>query len=630
MGTSASLIPLPEHNQGPRNTFQTSMGNQSMGVVHSNLSTRFDTTAKSLAYPNRPLFETQMYRVLGLDEMPAGQTVIVAIMTYGGFNQEDSIIFNQGSIDRGLFLMVVTKSYKAIAKSTGNSEVAETFEYPAVKKGDPMLYEALDSNGIARVGADVGEGYVLISKKRRIGRPPNHIDSYEQVVVGVGITNARVDKVMITTNAEGNRVAFVRIRQVRKPEEGDKFAPRHAQKGTAAAIYPEEDMPEVAYGPNKGMRPDIIVNPHSIPSRMTIAWLIEIIASKLAALTGERLNATAFRRFDVNQLMANLRQYGFSGGGKEILKSGTTGKLLRDVGGKRYAARIFIGPCYYQALRHNVLDKIQMRQRGPVKQQHRQPVSGRANRGGQRLGEMERDALISHGASALLRERLCLSSDAYTTVFCSRCGTVAIANHEDNSYTCRTCGDDGKFGTCTIPYAYKLLLHLLSGAGFRVTHKMREVPKKVTRKYLPPPPTLTLSKVVASVPIVPLRRPLTAPLKRVTSEQQIEEVEVKPMDLGLSAGDGETIFLPESPKGKEEEEEVPEPVHVPTKAPTKLAPIKARAKASPRAVPAKAPTKVPTKGLVQPIKAVSKQVKVKIPTAAKKTPRSVIPVRKPT
>ena len=1138
MGTSASLIPLPDHNQGPRNTFQTSMGNQSMGIVHSNLSTRFDTTAKALAYPSRPLFETQMYRVLGLDEMPAGQTVIGAIMTYGGFNQEDSIIFNQGSIDRGLFLMVVTKSYKAIAKSTGNSEVTETFEYPAVKKGDPMLYEALDSNGIARVGADVGEGYVLISKKRRIGRPPSHIDSYEQVVVGVGITNARVDKVMITTNAEGNRVAFVRIRQIRKPEEGDKFAPRHAQKGTAAAIYPEADMPEVAYGPNKGMRPDIIINPHCfpadtpvtlpcgisreigsfsadggekvwscddttgglvqshslgqelkglkslvkvhmedgrsvkctpdhkfltinngtyewvqaselpgkrvatgldapldkpeldvgsewslstveytfdlktsenrekslafarilgyvltdgcvsarddlthgyastvclghmldaevfvadvnlitgktpaitdskgvynvrlpaplsgaigklpgvqhghrasqattwpdfivdtncplsvlreflgglfggdgitphiidrkgidggatflvpggfsqtamvdhatnletkmqqladllerlcvpvarvdkltalrvsetsyrpsdgikrlesrlhltastafgekvgfryciqkmcrisaanaywrfqesvkaqhdkvairandlyeagyargrtnkrslevalqlsraefmaseislndhyalsnlqdmrnrrahdnfkltqfdyahipdaaaffksigvfswfervtsapnyivkrgsnfvpsfnlkvvgvtksraekvydigvakthsflangltvhncIPSRMTIGMLIEIVASKLAAITGERMNATAFRNFDINQLMANLRQYGFSGGGKEVMKSGTTGKLLRDVGGRRYAARIFIGPCYYQALRHNVLDKIQMRQRGPVKQQHRQPVSGRANRGGQRLGEMERDALSAHGASALLKERLCLSSDAYTTVFCSRCGTVAIANHEDNSYTCRTCGDDGKFGTCTVPYAYKLLLHLLSGAGFRVTHKMTEVPKKITRKYVPPPVQLPTKSAV----LPPVPQPLRHPLKRATVIPEPEQAEVKPMDLSSALGEDETIFLPSSPKGKEEE-----PVPLPARPPIKLAPLKARTapKTSPRAVG----VKVPTKGLVAPIKAVSKQAKLKIP--AKKTPRSSIPVRKPT
>lgn len=474
LGFSASLIPLINHNQAPRNTYQCSMGRQALGVHHSNHTTRFDTTSKCLAYPSRPLFETQMSEVIGIDELPAGQTVMLAIMTYTGYDQEDAIIMNKSSIERGLFRMVVYKAYKAIAKNIG--EIMESFARPPLdQRHDKDIFHAITENGIARVGAIVKEGDVLISKLRRISNINK--EEYDFVKVGVGQQGV-VDKVLYTTNHEDKPVVSVKIRTVRAPIVGDKFASRQAQKATIGLILPEQDMPFIASGPNAGMTPDIIFNPHGIPSRMTLALLLEIVMSKVGALRGERMNATAFRSFDLQELMRNLKQYGYSDSGKEVMISGVTGKPLRDPTGKGFA-RIFVGPSYYQALRHHVLDKIQMRARGAVKQISRQPVSGRANRGGQRFGEMERDALISHGASAFLRERLCLASDVYDTVMCRTCGTIAVANANKNNYDCPKCGDNAKFGACQIPYAYKLLMHLLAGAGFNMTHTLAEKKPKL-------------------------------------------------------------------------------------------------------------------------------------------------------
>ena len=940
---AVSIIPLPETNPGPRLTYQAGMGKQALGIYHSNHIERFETTAKVLAYPSRPLFETQMNEVLGLNELPAGEMVILAITTYGGYSQEDAIIMSQGAIDRGLFRYTVYKTYKSVQKRTRFA--VEEFGRPEIRKGEPEeRYHAIDENGLPRLGSFVREGDCVIGKIRKFittGKVENASSYVEIKQEGV------IDRVLVSTNPEGNRVVKVKIRQVRKPILGDKFAcfspdheiltengwiniteltlshkvctlnsktgkifydhptklhqydcndnlisfrngkvdllvtknhnmfcknkfgvkyelvqaqecigkkkyfsnmigeflvsdddlayvpyngkvycctvpsgiiyvrrngkpvwtgnSRYAQKGTIGMILPDEDMPFTA----DGVRPDIIINPHCfpkdtpvsthkgyskrigdfseeggekvwcfdenndtltvsksmgmeskgkreiirvflqdgrvmkctpdhrlltvengkyewvqaqhcsgkkivcglempldkpeldqgstwkletaeydftldtnenrektlafarilgyvltdkrasnkydilsiqedldinasvyedielnnngfpifiledncpksiireflgslfgqcsdipkleenklsfvwktdctqelsilleklgldvkiyktynkiyinfknsqdfalnigfrynlilsyklsaaltywrhkenggqlnlnewfnyikynknnntftldiiklesegieevydigvydhhnflahgtvvhncIPSRMTIGKLIEIVTSKVAAFDGERVNATGFRRFDVKEFMRNLVQYGYASSGKERMYSGLTGKPLQ--------ALIFTGPCYYQALRHHVSDKIQMRARGGVKALTRQPVGGRKRGGGQRVGEMERDAIISHGASAFLNERLCLVSDAYETVYCSNCGTIAIANHIDNKYVCRKCEDDAEFGTCTIPYSFKLLTQLLAGAHYKVTLNLKK------------------------------------------------------------------------------------------------------------------------------------------------------------
>jgi DNA-directed RNA polymerase beta subunit len=224
---------------------------------------------------------------------------------------------------------------------------------------------------------------------------------------------------------------------------------------------PAEDMPVTM----NGITPDIIINPTAIPSRMTIGKLIEVVASKYGALANERINGTSFRNFDLDELRENLRQYGYNVSGKERLISGKTGKML--------SAEIFMGPSFYMAHRHHVLDKEQKRSTGAKTQLTHQPVGGRKHRGGQRVGEMERDALASHGASEVLRERLCTVSDAYEAVFCKECGTMSIVDFSDGRFECRTC-EEADFGKCTIPYAFKLLSHLLAGAGVKISMDMKE------------------------------------------------------------------------------------------------------------------------------------------------------------
>lgn len=815
LSMAVGIIPLPETNPGPRLTYQAGMGKQSLGIYHSNHSSRFDTTSKLLAFPSRPMFETQINQVIGLDELPAGDTVILAITVYGGFSQEDSIIMSQGAIDRGLFRSVVYKTYKSvIGKKIKNTE--EYFGRPEIKKGEEGRYAAIDERGVPRIGSFVKEGDCIIGKVRKnftTGKLENASSFVEVKQEGI------IDKVLVTTNSDGNRVIKVKIRQIRKPVMGDKFAcytpdhevltlnkgwiqitdltledevatlvpdenedklvyqkptniqnyeydgemyhiknqqidlcvtpnhrmyikprraekytikhaedifgkrvrykkdalyepineiteliipaynekqkiktisikpfctlfgifiaegwvsyakgfeyridiaankprvrealkniceelnlkysceslskkwfiwdlqigeylkefsvgavnkflpswcfqlsqensrflleglmlgdghktkqtgsytyytsseklannvtqlalhagwsgnskirseagstatyddrdiktttnayaipiirsknnpevnhghvreqniqveewldykgnvhcctvdsgiiyvrrngkpvwsgnSRYAQKGTIGLILPEEDMPFTS----SGLRPDAIINPHSMPSRMTVGKLIEIVTSKTAAFTGERVNATGFRRFEVKEFMRNLKEYGYSSSGKERLYSGFDGKPLE--------AMIYIGPCYYQALRHQVADKIQMRARGDISQLTRQPVGGRKRGGGQRVGEMERDAIISHGASNILRERLCLVSDAYETVYCGTCGNIAISNIPEDKYVCRVCEDEAVFGTYTVPYAFKHLTQLLLGAGIQTKFEFRPLQKK--------------------------------------------------------------------------------------------------------------------------------------------------------
>jgi DNA-directed RNA polymerase II subunit RPB2 len=462
LGISASLIPLANHNAGPRNTYECSMGRQALGAYHARHTTRFDTTMKCLAYPTRPMFETQMNQIIGLNDVPAGDTVIVAIATYTGYNQEDAIIMKKSSIDRGLFRQVKYKTHKTVQRRT--RDTVEEFGRPEIRPNEkPERYAAIDERGIPRLGSFVREGDCVIGKTRRNLRT-GKVDN-ASIYLGVG-EEGIIDRVLVATNEAGMRVMKVKVRQVRKPIIGDKYASRYAQKATIGLILPDEDMPFSA----SGVSPDIIINPHAIPSRMTLGKMIEIVTSKVAAFEGERVNATIFRQFDVTEFMENLKQYGYSSSGKERLFNGFTGKPME--------AMIFIGPCYYQALRHNVKDKVQMRARGGIKALSHQPTGGRAKKGGQRVGEMERDAIISHGASEFLRERLCTVSDAYTPVYCSTCGTIAVSNYAEDKFICRTCGDNAKFGTCTIPYSYKLLTHMLAGAGYNLTFEMTEAVNK--------------------------------------------------------------------------------------------------------------------------------------------------------
>ena len=461
-GVTASVMPLPDHNMGPRNVYEVGQIKQALGIYYSNYLTRFDITAKMLAFPQRPLFETQLNSLIGFDELPIGQTVTLAIMTYGGYNQEDAIIFNKSSIERGLFKILVFKSVESKqdnkAKKDKGRPFSDKFGLPIISSDkDPNMYKHIDERGVPKIGSTIEKGYPIIGKVRTYLDDNSTKDvSIHATIDEVGI----VDRILYTHNVSNELVIKVSIRQVRNPIVGDKFAASGAQKSTIGVILEDGDMPFIE---RSGITPDVIMNPHSIPSRMTVGTLIEILASKLAALSGERINASAFNEFNVDTLKRNLKQYGFKhqqAEGYERMINGITGEPIN--------AEIFIGPSYYRALRHHVRDKIQSRGTGPITIETHQPVGGRVRGGGLRVGEMERDAFISHGASSILKERLMISSGQYQTVFCSTCGLIALYD-PDLGYRCQQCQDKAEFGRCTIPYSYKYLTNLLAQTGMKLS-----------------------------------------------------------------------------------------------------------------------------------------------------------------
>ncbi|EXX52525.1 DNA-directed RNA polymerase II subunit RPB2 [Rhizophagus irregularis] len=458
LGVSASLIPFPDHNQSPRNTYQSAMGKQAMGVYTTNYQLRMDVLANVLYYPQKPLVTTKVMKYLQFRELPAGINAIVAIMCYGGYNQEDSLIINQSSVDRGLFRSFVYRSYVDYEKKKGilnMEEIMKPNSYTTVglKRGS---YEKLDNDGIVPCGIRVTGNDILIGKVTTLSsevemlgqRKESHI--YRDVSTPLRSTeNGIIDQVIVTTNQDGVKMVKVKVRNTRIPEIGDKFASRHGQKGTIGITYHQEDMPFAA----NGITPDIIINPHAIPSRMTIGHLVECLMGKLSGLTGNEGDATAFNEITVESISRNLKSMGFHHRGLEVMYNGHTGRKL--------VAQIFIGPTYYQRLKHMVQDKIHSRGRGPVNIMTRQPVEGRSREGGLRFGEMERDCMISHGAALFLKERLNDVADAYRIHVCDICGLICIAQVSKNVYSCKICKNSTRVSQVHVPYACKLLFQEL-------------------------------------------------------------------------------------------------------------------------------------------------------------------------
>lgn len=647
LGVCASIIPFSDHNQSPRNTYQSAMGKQAMGVYVTNFNIRLDTLAHLLYYPQKPLVCTKVMEYLRFRELPAGINAIVAIMCYTGYNQEDSLIMNQSSIDRGLFRSVFFRTYTSEEKQQG-SLIVESFERPNpavvknLKRGD---YTKLDSDGLISPGIRVlgddiiigkvspsidDEDEIVIIRKPKVpiftssevgssasvansavdsniskdgnyvGTPSNgdnsrtvsssaivgenapsdagsvgrnsisglgvslgssnfqsgrsirlndshqssvgssygqSYDSYDASPItpssplsegsavsynagaivnsntsevsnspssttfcssgnNVKTTNSKevnydstvanslidesevpiitirpadvkkkykkdcslclrsnengvIDTVMLSTNSKGNKFAKVKVRSVRIPQIGDKFASRHGQKGTIGITYRMEDMPFT----EKGVCPDVIMNPHAVPSRMTIGHLVECLCGKVAAIRGEEGDATPFSKITVQEISRRLLKLGYERYGNEVLYNGHNGKKLKS--------RIFIGPTYYQRLKHMVEDKIHARSRGPLTMITRQPTEGRSRDGGLRFGEMERDCMISHGAAKMLKERLFEESDAYRVHICGQCGLCCVADLEKHVFACSVCGCKTHIAQVYIPYACKLLMQEL-------------------------------------------------------------------------------------------------------------------------------------------------------------------------
>nr|XP_043625222.1 DNA-directed RNA polymerase II subunit RPB2-like [Erigeron canadensis] len=457
LGVCASIIPFPDHNQSPRNTYQSAMGKQAMGIYVTNFQLRMDTLAYVLYYPQKPLVTTRAMEHSHFRQLPAGINAIVAISCYSGYNQEDSVIMNQSSIDRGFFRSLFFRSYRDEEKKTvtlGKERFGKPDRADTMGMRPDAHYSELDHDGLASPGTQVGGEDVIIGKTTSLvqddaqGMASRYTDRDHSTSLRHSETGT-VDQVMLTTNANGLKFVKVRVRSVRIPQIGDKFSSRHGQKGTVGMTYTQEDMPWTV----EGITPDIIVNPHAIPSRMTIGQLIECIMGKVAAHMGKEGDATPFTDVTVDNISRALHKCGYQMRGFETMYNGHTGRRL--------PAMIFLGPTYYQRLKHMVDDKIHSRGRGPVQILTRQPAEGRSRDGGLRFGEMERDCMIAHGAAHFLKERLFDQSDAYRVHVCEHCGLIAIANLKKSSFECRSCRNKTDIVQVHIPYACKLLFQEL-------------------------------------------------------------------------------------------------------------------------------------------------------------------------
>ncbi len=467
-GMCGSLVPFANHSPGARIAMGAKNQKQALGMYASNFAVRVDMDVNILHTPQFPIVKTIIHDTSNYEKHASGQNIIVAVMTYKGYNMEDAVVINKGSIDRGFgrssyFRPALAEELRYAGGLTDEISIPDKDVKGYKTEQD---YRMLGEDGIIFPEAVVAEGDVLIGKTS----PPRFLSSLDEY--NLASTSRResslslkhgqqgiVDMVLLTESEEGNKLVQVRLRDQRIPEVGDKFTSRHGQKGVIGIIVPQTDMPFSA----SGVMPDLIFSPHGVPSRMTISHLIELIGGKMGSLAGRFVDGSTFLSEKESDIRNELLSLGFRENGTETMYDGETGEQLM--------AKIYIGNMYYMKLKHMVQNKLHSRARGPIQLLTRQPTEGRSKEGGLRLGEMEKDTFVAHGASLLLKERF--DSDSTVVPVCENCGMVAVYNEfKDQSY-CPSCGDNVEISDVEISYAFKLMLDELKSLGVYPSMKLK-------------------------------------------------------------------------------------------------------------------------------------------------------------